>query len=116
MIITTTARVLVWPEPVDFRRGHDGLAALVQQALRRDPFCGDLFVFRAKRPDRVKIIAWDGSGLCLVYKRLEQSHFHWPPVRDGVVTLSPTQFALLLDGLNWSQAGRRPVKTPQAAC
>jgi transposase len=61
--------------PVDFRNGLDGLAALVQQALRDNPFAGDLFVFRAKRADRVKILAWDGTGLCLFHKRLEKGPF-----------------------------------------
>lgn len=116
MIVAPKGRVLLWPEPVDFRRGHDGLAALVQQALRRNPFCGDLFIFRSKRMDRVKIITWDGNGLCLLYKRLEQGHFHWPPVRDGVVTLSPTQLALLLEGLDWTRAKPQSITVPQAVC
>ena len=116
MIVSATARVLLWPEPVDFRRGHDGLAALVQQALRRNPFCGDVFVFRSKRADRVKLIGWDGSGLIMVYKRLEQGRFHWPPVRDGVATMSPTQLALLLDGLDWARARRQPITAPEAVC
>jgi transposase len=116
MIVTATSRVLLWPEPVDFRRGHDGLAALVQQALRRNPFCGDIFVFRSKRADRVKLIGWDGSGLVMVYKRLEESRFRWPPVRDGMVTMTPTQLALLLDGLPWAQAKRRPIMAPEAVC
>src|SRR5262252_7264 len=71
-------RIVVAARPVDFRNGLDGLAALVQQALRENPFAGDLFVFRAKRADRVKILAWDGTGLCLFHKRLEQGRFVWP--------------------------------------
>ena len=58
-------RVLVWPAPVDFRRGMDSLAALVQVTLRLDPFAGDVFVFRSRRSDRVKLILYDGTGLCL---------------------------------------------------
>jgi hypothetical protein len=69
-------RIVVASRPVDFRNGLDGLAALVQQALRENPFAGDLFVFRAKRADRVKILAWDGTGLCLFHKRLEKGGFH----------------------------------------
>ena len=71
-------RIMVAARPVDFRNGLDGLAALVQQVLRANPFAGDLFVFRAKRADRVKILAWDGTGLCLFHKRLEKGRFVWP--------------------------------------
>jgi transposase len=63
-------RVLVASQPVDFRKGMDGLVALVTQALAADPFAGDVFVFRAKRTDRIKLLLWDGSGLCLVTKYL----------------------------------------------
>ena len=82
---------MVAARPVDFRNGLDGLAALVQQALRENPFAGDLFVFRAKRADRVKILAWDGTGLCLFHKRLEKGRFVWPPVQDGMIRLSAAQ-------------------------
>jgi len=68
-------RIAVAAQPIDFRNGLDGLAALVQQALCANPFAGDLFVFRAKRADRVKILAWDGTGLCLFHKRLEKGRF-----------------------------------------
>src|SRR5271169_1081711 len=64
--IPAGVRIVVASRPVDFRNGLDGLAALVQQALRENPFAGDLFVFRAKRADRVKILAWDGTGLVSV--------------------------------------------------
>jgi transposase len=63
-------RVVVASSPVDFRKGMDGLVALVTQALAADPFAGDVFVFRAKRTDRIKLLLWDGSGLCLVTKYL----------------------------------------------
>jgi transposase len=79
-------RIVVAARPVDFRNGLDGLAALVQQALRASPFSGDLFVFRAKRADRGKILAWDGTGLCLFHKRLEKGRFVWPPLLDGVMS------------------------------
>ena len=108
-------RVLVATQPVDFRKGHDGLAALVQEALRRDPFCGDLFIFRSRRADRLKIIGWDGTGLCLFYKRLESGAFTWPPVRDGMVRLSSAQLGMLLEGLDWSRARRRVPRRPERA-
>jgi len=96
-------RVVVASKPVDFRKGMDGLATVVTQTLASDPFAGDVFVFRAKRADRVKILIWDGSGLCLVTKRLEAGGFTWPPVRDGSVTLSAAQLRLLFAGLDWTQ-------------
>ncbi len=79
-------RVTVASKPVDFRKGMDSLAALVMLALASDPFIGDVFVFRSKRSDRLKVLVWDGSGLCLVTKRLEAGAFTW--YRPGtVVTL-----------------------------
>jgi transposase len=109
-------RVLLWSRPVHFRKGHDGLAALVQEALRHDPFCGDIFIFRSRRHDRVKIVTWDGSGLCLFYKRCEQGRFTWPPIRDRVATLSPAQLTMLLAGLDWTRVQPRAVAPPRAAC
>ena len=61
--------------PVDFRKQADGLAAIVQQALAADPFCGAVYVFRSKRTDRVKLLWWDGTGICLMTKRLESGQF-----------------------------------------
>jgi transposase len=75
-------RILLAAEPVDFRKGMDGLAALVQQALRADPFAGEVFIFRPKRADRVKILVYDGTGLVLYAKRLEAGRFG--PVADVV--------------------------------
>jgi len=110
-----SARILVAAQPVDFRKGIDGLAAVVQEALGLDPFCGDLFVFRAKRADRVKILAWDGSGICLYHKRLEGGRFRWPPPVGGVVRLSPAQLSMLLEGLDWGRFWARRVRAPRAA-
>ena len=108
-------RIAVAAQPIDFRNGLDGLAALVQQALCANPFAGDLFVFRAKRADRVKILAWDGTGLCLFHKRLEKGRFVWPLVQDGVIRLSAAQLGLLLEGLDWSRVRPRPVTAPLLA-
>ena len=81
-------RVLVATKPVDFRKGGDGLVALVRETLGHDPFSGTVFVFRSKRADRVKMLAWDGSGLVLLWKRLENGAFKWPPITDGVMRLT----------------------------
>jgi transposase len=95
-------RILVTSRPVDFRRGMDSLTALAKETLAVDPFAGDVFVFRAKRADRLKILLWDGSGLVLLNKRLERGRFVWPPVAEGSVTLNAAQLTLLFSGLDWS--------------
>ena len=108
-------RVLIATRPVDFRRGADGLAAVVQTVLRQDPFSGTIFVFRCKRADRVKLLVWDGSGLVLIWKRLESSGFKWPPVTDGVMRLSAAQLAALLEGLDWSRVHVPRIGRPKVA-
>src|SRR5271169_3123143 len=107
-------RVLVATQPVDFRKGADGLVALVRETLGHDPFSGTLFVFRSKRADRVKIVAWDGSGLVLFWKRLEHGAFRWPPISDGVMRLTTSQLAALVDGLDWSRLHAHDVPRPTA--
>ena len=91
----------------DMRKGFDGLAALVQTQLAADPFTGQLFVFRGRRGDRVKLLWWDGDGLCLFCKRLERGHFVWPRAQSGTVSLSAAQLSMLLEGIDW----RRPLRT-----
>ena len=78
-------RVLIATRPVDFRRGADGLAATVQSVLQQDPFCGTVFVFRSKRADRVKMLVYDGTGVVLIWNRLEGAKFKWPAISDGVM-------------------------------
>ena len=96
-----TVRVLVATKPVDFRKGADGLAALVRETMGADPFSGTVYVFRAKRTDRIKLVFWDGTGVVLVAKRLEGGEFRWPKVQDGALHLSAAEFAALLEGLDW---------------
>ena len=107
-------RVLVASRPVDFRKGMDGLAALAKETLAQDPFSGTILVFRAKRADRVKFLFWDGTGLLLVSKRLEQGAFKWPPITDGVMRLSAAQLAALIEGLDWTRVHVPRVLRPQA--
>ena len=97
----------------DLRNGFDGLAALVQTELAEDPFSGQLFVFRGRRGDRLKVLWWDGDGLCLYCKRLERGRFVWPRAESGSVHLTGAQLAMLLEGIDW----RRPERTqvPQLA-
>jgi transposase len=107
-------RVLVATKPVDFRKGMDGLAALIGEQLKADPFSGVIYVFRSKRADRVKLIFWDGTGLCLFAKRLEAGPFRWPRIEDGVMRLTPAQLSALIEGLDWTRVHVRRIKAPEA--
>lgn len=91
----------------DLRRGFDGLAALVQTQWQADPFSGHVFTFRGRRGDRIKLLWWDGDGLCLFAKRLERGRFIWPQATGGTVALTPAQLSMLLEGIDW----RRPIRT-----
>lgn len=108
-------RIVVATRPVDFRSGHDALAAVVQNELGLDPHSGLVVVFRSKRGDRAKILVWDGTGLVLVYKRLEVGHFAWPTVREGVMRLSRGQFEALFEGLDWRRVIPLRTRRPRAA-
>jgi transposase len=114
--IPAGARVLVAARPVDFRKGAHGLAALASEVLDSDPFSGTVIVFRSKSGDRVKILVWDGSGLVLIWKQLQQGGFRWPPIMDGAMTLSPVEFAALFDGLDWTRVQTiRGIPKPSVA-
>jgi transposase len=98
---TGAVKVMVATRPVDFRKGAEGLAALVREQMKSDPFSGTVYVFRAKRADRVKLVFWDGTGVCLFAKRLEDGEFRWPKAQDSVMRLSAAQLSALLEGLDW---------------
>jgi len=108
-------RIFVATKPVDFRKGHDGLAAVVERDLRKNPFSGAVYVFRSKRADRAKILFWDGSGLVLIHKRLEAHKFAWPPIRDGVMKLGHAQFEALFEGLDWRRVYAPTPRPPLTA-
>ena len=97
----------------DMRKGINGLAAIVQLALGERPFSGDVFVFRGRRGDQVKLLWWSGDGMNLYVKRLERGRFVWPQAGSGTVHLSRAQLSMLLEGIDW----RRPIRTwqPQMA-
>ena len=86
---------------------------MVQTALQENPFSGQVFIFRGRRGDLIKVLWWDGDGLCLLAKRLERGRFIWPQATGGVVALTPAQLSMLLEGIDW----RRPLRTsaPQMA-
>jgi transposase len=91
----------------DMRKGFDGLAMLVQETLKRDPHGGQLFVFRGKRGDLIKLIWHDGQGMCLFAKRLERGRFIWPATVGEAVTITAAQLGYLLEGIDW----RAPLRT-----
>ena len=110
-MITLAAGARIWlvAGVTDMRKGFDGLAAQVQSALSENPFGGQLFVFRGRRGDRVKMLWYDGDGLCLFAKRLERGRFVWPQASSGAVCLSTAQLSMLLEGIDW----RRPQRSWQ---
>jgi transposase len=99
--IAPSVHIYLACRPVDMRRGFNGLSADVAQVLKGDPYSGAVFVFRGKRGDYLKILTWDGSGLCLFAKRLEKGKFVWPPIVDDSLQLTPAQLALLVEGIDW---------------
>ena len=111
-------RIYLCLTPADMRWGFDTLAQMVQQAMQADPLSGDLFLFTARRRDRLKILYWDRDGLALWYKRLEQGAFRIPKPADSsaAVELSASELAMLLEGIDLRSIRRSPryVK-PQAA-
>ena len=109
--LPTGVRVWIAAGPTDMRRGMQSLALQVQEALKRDPHAGDLYVFRAKSGSLIKILWHDGIGMSLYAKRLERGRFIWPSATAGVVSISSAQLAYMLDGIDWRnpQHTWRPV-------
>jgi transposase len=114
-MIGVPAGIRVWIATghTDMRRGMNSLALLVQEALKRDPHGGDLYVFRGKNGKLIKILWHDGLGMSLYAKRLERGRFIWPSSADGAVVITPAQLGYMLEGIDW----RNPLHTwrPSAA-
>jgi len=114
-VIPVPGGVRVWIATghCDMRRGMRGLALQVQQSLKRDPHAGDLWVFRGRKGDLIKILWHDGIGMSLYAKRLERGRFIWPSVVDGAVTISSAQLDYMLEGIDWRhpQHTWRPTAT-----
>ncbi|WP_081994683.1 IS66 family insertion sequence element accessory protein TnpB [Paracoccus sp. PAMC 22219] len=106
-------KVYVGMRPVDFRKGIDGLALVVQEMFGLDSFCGARFVFRAKRADHIKLLVRNQTGMVLVHKRLEGAKFVCPQVRDGVMRMSSAQLAALFERLDWRLV--RPERARRAS-
>jgi transposase len=100
-------RIWIVAGVTDLRRGFVGLSGMVQTALEENPFSGHVFVFRGRRGDLIKVLWWDGDGLCLLAKRLERGRFVWPQALSGTVSLTRAQLSMLLEGIDW----RRPART-----
>lgn len=114
--LRTELKVVVYSQPVDFRCGINSLSALVAEALGSNPYCGDVFIFRSKRKDRLKLLVWDGSGMVLATKWLEaEGGFTWPPIAAGRIAISPEQMAVLIAGLDWTKVAGMPVRRPTKA-
>jgi transposase len=109
MLAPTGVKVHIALGVTDMRKGIDGLAMLVQGVLKQDPFTGHLFAFRGRKANLIKILFWDGTGLCLFTKRLEHGHFEWPAAGQagGTVSLTSVQLAMLIEGIDWRAPERR---------
>jgi transposase len=100
-------RIWIAAGVTDMRRGFGGLSAIVQNTLEENPLSGHIFVFRGRRGDLIKLLWWDGDGLCLLAKRLERGRFIWPQAESGSVSLTLAQLSMLLEGIDW----RCPIRT-----
>jgi transposase len=111
--IGSGVRVWIATGHTDMRRGMNSLALQVQEALKRDPHGGDLYVFRGKSGKLIKILWHDGLGMSLYAKRLERGHFIWPQAKDNAMVITPAQLSYMLEGIDW----RNPIHSfrPQAA-
>lgn len=105
--LPTNTQIWIAAGVTDLRRGFDGLSAVAQTVLEQNPFSGHVFVFRGRRGDLIKLLWWDGDGLCLFAKRLERGRFVWPQAKNGAVSLTRAQLSMLLEGIDW----RRPLRT-----
>ena len=97
----------------DMRKGFDGLAGRIERDLNADPYGGALYIFRGRRGDIVKSLYWDGQGLVLYAKRLEKGRFTWPQAKDGMVTLTSAQLAMLTEGIDWRMPSWSARPTPE---
>lgn len=118
-MLTLPPSVKIWlaTEPVDMRKGFDGLMTIVRDEWSRDPYAGHLFAFVGRRRDRIKVLFWDRGGFVLYYKRLEKGRFQMPDVREGqrTVILEGTQLSMLLSGFDLNVERLRRWRPPKSA-
>lgn len=104
--VPTNTKVWLAAGVTDMRKGYASLAAQAEKVQKLDPFVGHMFVFRGRRGDLIKVIWWDGQGACLFSKRLERGKFVWPATKEGKVSLTPAQLAMLMEGIDWRMPRR----------
>lgn len=95
-------------EPVDMRRGLDGLSSIVQNSLGHSPCAGSAFIFRNRAGNRLRLLLWDGNGVWLCQRRLHQGHFVWPKVDTAIVLIHQDQWQWLIAGVNWQRLSAKP--------
>jgi transposase len=101
-----THRIFLCQKPVDFRKAHDGLCAVVRDEFRDDPFAGDVFAFFNRAKDRIKLLVWDRNGFWLCYKRLEAGTFPFAVSGEGRIEIDRGHLAMILEGIEWKSAKR----------
>lgn len=114
--VSRGVRIFLCTEVTDLRRGFDRLAEMVRESLRQDPLSGNLFVFRNRSGEKLKIFYWDEDGFCIWYKRLEEGTFRFPatPVGTGAIEVRASELAMLLEGIDLRSIRRvKRFKTPQ---
>lgn len=100
MLLSFNAPIWLYPMPIDFRKQTDGLVMLVADHLQLNPASGQLFLFRNRTANKIKVLWWDRNGFWLFYKRLEKGHFQFPSLSDKVIELTRDQLGWLLSGLD----------------
>lgn len=107
-LIAYSGQIWMVVEPVDMRRGIDGLSMIVQQVLGRSPCAGSAFVFCNRARNRIKVLLWDGTGVWLCQRRLHQGRFVWPQLEDRSFELTGAQWNWLIMGVDWQRLSAVP--------
>lgn len=105
-MIPANTRIWIVAGVTDMRRGFMSLSGLVQTVLDQNPLTGNVYVFRGRRGDLVKILFHDGEGLCLFQKKLDRGRFVWPQAESGTISLTRAQLSMLCEGIDWRQPAR----------
>lgn len=105
-MIPANTRIWIVAGVTDMRRGFMSLSGLVQTVLDQNPLSGNVYVFRGRRGDLVKILFHDGDGVCLFQKKLDRGRFVWPQAESGTVSLTRAQLSMLCEGIDWRQPAR----------
>ena len=105
-MIPANRRIWIVAGITDMRRGLTSLSGLVQSSLEQSPLSGEVYVFRGRRGDLIKLLFHDGEGICLFQKRLDRGRFVWPQAESGTVSLTRAQLSMLCEGIDWRQPAR----------